>query len=138
MKHSVDFRVYYEDTDAGGIMYHASFIRFCERGRSEFLRSIGITCTDLDEQIGTKFVVRHLDCDYYKPALLDHLLNVKTCLNSIKNSSFIMNQSIFEGETLLFDMKVTLVCVDKNGRPIRVPELLRDKFAPFLETKIDE
>lgn len=138
MEHAVDFRVYYEDTDAGGIVYHASFIRFCERGRSELLRSVGITCPDLDEQIGTKFVVRHLECEYYRPSRLDDLLTVKSCVISMKNSSFTMKQSIFCHENHLFDMKVTLVCVDRSGKPMRVPPVLRNKFDPYLELCADE
>ncbi len=138
MQHELNVRVYYEDTDAGGIVYHASFIRFCERGRSELLRSVGITCPDLDEQIGTKFVVRHMECEYYRPSRLDDLLTVKTCVISMKNSSFTMKQSIFCHESHLFDMVVTLVCIDRNGRAMRVPQILRDKFEPFLELKADE
>lgn len=138
MQHQSDFRVYYEDTDAGGIMYHASFIRFCERGRSELLRSVGITCPDLDEQIGTKFVVRHLECEYFRSAKLDDLLSVKSCVDSMKNSSFTMKQSIFCHENHLFEMKVTLVCIDKTGRAMRVPPILREKFEPFLELNANE
>lgn len=138
MQHEINVRVYYEDTDAGGIVYHASFIRFCERGRAELLRSVDITCPDLEEQIGTKFVVRHMECDYYRPSRLDDWLMVKTCVISMKNSSFVMKQSIFCHENHLFDMKVTLVCIDKSGRPMRVPAILRDKFEPFLEQNADE
>lgn len=138
MQHAVDYRVYYEDTDAGGIVYHASFIRFCERGRSELLRSVGITCPELDKQIGTKFVVRHLECDYFRPSRLDDLLSVKSCVIALKNSSFTMKQSIFCHENHLFDMRVTLVCVDKTGKAMRVPPILREKFEPFLEIQTDE
>ncbi len=132
MKHNIDFRVYYEDTDAGGIMYHASFIRFCERGRTEFLRDLELSCSFLDEEHGILFVIRHLEADYFKSAKLDDLLTVETGIKELKNSSFIMEQSIFCQDSVLFSMTVTVVCVDKAGKPVRVPEMIRDKFKDYV------
>ena len=131
MKHNVDFRVYYEDTDAGGIMYHASFIRFCERSRTEMLRHLGVSCSELEQQQGLLFVVRHLDADYFKPAYLDDLLTVKTGIHEIKNSSFIMDHTIFRDDAEIFRMNATIVCVSKDGKPVRVPANIRDLFQPY-------
>jgi acyl-CoA thioester hydrolase len=133
MKHKIDYRVYYEDTDAGGVMYHASYIRFCERGRTEFMRHLGLSCSVLDEQEGLIFVIRHLDAHYHKPARLEELLTVQSSIKELKNSSFVMEQSIFCQDSMLFSMQVTVVCVDKTVRPIRVPEHIRDKFLNYLE-----
>ena len=138
MIHSHEYRVYYEDTDAGGIMYHAQYISWCERGRAEYLREVGLNSSGIVANDGVMFVVRHLNADYFKPARLDDLLRVETSIKEMKNSSFIMNQSIFCHESHLFDMVVTLVCIDRNGRAMRVPQILRDKFEPFLELKADE
>lgn len=134
MKHSVDYRVYYEDTDAGGVMYHASFIRFCERGRTELLRAAGLSCATLSEEQGIIFVIRHLEADYHKPARLEDLLTVKSSIKAMKNSSFIMEQSIFCQDSMLFSATVTVVCVDSHDvRPVRLPENVRAKFMDYVE-----
>lgn len=133
MKHNCDFRVYYEDTDAGGIMYHASFIRFCERGRTEFLRNLGLSCSSLSEEDGLLFVIRHLEADYFKSANLDDLLRVESRIKTLKNTSFVMEQSIFCQDFMLFSMTVTVVCVDKTSKPVRIPEKVREKFEAYQE-----
>ncbi len=134
MKHSVDYRVYYEDTDAGGVMYHASYIRFCERGRSELLRSAGLSCANLEDEQGLIFVIRHLDADYHKPARLEDLLTVRSSIKEMKNSSFVMEQTIFCQDSMLFSASVTVVCVDKKDvRPVRLPENVRAKFMNYVE-----
>ena len=132
MKHKIDFRVYYEDTDAGGIMYHASFIRFCERGRTEFLRHLGLSHAVLFDDHETGFVVRHMECDYFKPAKLEDMLTVETGIKELKNSSFVMEQSIFCQDLMLFSMTVTIVCVGGNRKPMRVPDMVREKFKEFV------
>ena len=128
MIHTYEYRVYYEDTDAGGIMYHAQYINWCERGRSEFLRDIGLQSSTIFEDTGVLFVVRHLEADYFKPAKLDQLLRVESGLKELKNSSFILNQSIFCQDSMLFSMTVTIVCIDGNGRPVRIPDMVRQKL----------
>ena len=126
--HTCEYRVYYEDTDAGGIMYHAQYISWCERARAEYLRDIGLQSSTIYDDTGVLFVVRHLNADYFKPARLDQLLRVESTLKEMKNSSFILNQSIFCQDSMLFSMTVTLVCVDGNARPVRIPETVREKL----------
>lgn len=126
--HSCQYRVYYEDTDAGGIMYHANYISWCERGRSEYLRDLHLESSTIVRDHGVMFVVRHLEADYFKPARLDELLRVETVLKEMKNSSFLLNQSIFCQDSMLFSMTVTIVCVDANARPVRIPEEVRTKL----------
>ena len=131
--YSVDFRVYYEDTDAGGIMYHANFINFCERGRSEMLREIGLPASEVTRKLGTGFVVRHLDAEFTAMARLDDLLTVKTALKEMRNSSFIMTQEVINDQNIAaFKMDVTLVCIDMQGKPTRIPDELRQKFDNYL------
>lgn len=125
MIHSHEYRVYYEDTDAGGIMYHAQYISWCERGRAEYLREVGLDSSGIVETDKVMFVVRHLEADYFKPARLDQLLRVETGIKEMKNSSFIMNQSIFCQDSMLFSMTVTIVCIDEKGRPVRIPDRIR-------------
>lgn len=125
MIHTHEYRVYYEDTDAGGIMYHAQYISWCERGRAEYLREVGLDSSGIVETDKVMFVVRHLEADYFKPARLDQLLRVETGIKEMKNSSFIMNQSIFCQDSMLFSMTVTIVCIDEKGRPVRIPDRIR-------------
>ena len=131
--HKVDYRVYYEDTDAVGIMYHANFISFCERGRSELLRDIGLSASTVAKKLNIGFVVRHIDCDYLKMVKLDDLLSVHTKVKAMKNTSFVMEQSIMCQNSVVFFMNITIVCMDMAGKPTRIPEALRDKFKNYLE-----
>ncbi len=124
--HKLEIRIYYEDTDAGGIVYYANYLRFCERGRTELLRSAGFENKPLMEREGFIFVVRHLEADYLASAYLDDMLIVKTSVESLKNASFIMKQTIFRHDVKLFEMTVTLVCVGTNGKPVRLPQNLRE------------
>lgn len=125
MAHQLDIRVYYEDTDAGGIVYYANYLKFCERGRTELLRSAGFENKPLMEREGFIFVVRHLEADYLASAYLDDILTVNTSVDLLKNASFVMKQSIFRHDVKLFEMTVTLVCVGTNGKPVRLPDNLR-------------
>ena len=125
MTHSVTYRVYYEDTDAGGIMYHGNFINFCERARTEFIGAQGLTNYQLKEN-NAMAVVRHIEADYRLPAYLENYLRIETEILEIKNSSFILKQTIFRDEDTLFVMKVVLVCINDKLRPIRIPEVLKN------------
>lgn len=131
-KHTVDYRVYYEDTDAVGIMYHANYISFCERGRSEMLRDLGLPASEIFDKLGIGFVIRHIDCDYLKMVKLDDLLTVETGVLSMKNTSFVMRQTIYCQNSPVFKMDVTVVCVDQNGKPTKAPEGLREQFADYM------
>ncbi len=132
MKHSAQYKVYYEDTDAGQIMYHGRYINWCERARMDFTHDLGIDFTAMHNE-GVLIVVRHLEADYFKPAKLEQTLRVESGIKELKNSSFIMNQSIFCQDSMLFSMTVTLVCIDLAGRPVRIPESIRSKFADYQE-----
>lgn len=136
--HSIPIRVYYEDTDAGGIVYHGSFLRFAERGRTELLRAVGYNNSDLTRELGTLFVMRHMDINYLKPALLDDLLDLRTSVTKMKGSSFVMKQTFFrqkEGiEEKLAEILATLVTVDANIiKPRPLPDNLRQAFSEYEE-----
>lgn len=137
MKHEIDIRVYYEDTDAGGIVYHAQYLNFAERGRTEFLRHVGFQNSDVHNGVGVMFVVRHIDINYLKTAGLDDLLVLETTITEIKNSSFLMQQRVLRDEQLVADMKVVLVCVDtKTYKPTRLPENIKQAFQKFQESAV--
>lgn len=111
-------RVYYEDTDAGGVVYHTNYIKYCERARSELFFERGISPQVSPTEF---FVVKNINCDFLKPALLGDILEVKTELIKRKNSSLILKQEVFRDETLLFSALIVLVYV-KDLRPSRIPE----------------
>lgn len=122
-------RIYYEDTDAGGIVYHASYLRFAERGRSEWLRENGlIKNSELLGKHGFHFVVRHITIDYLAPAHLDDLLHVETSVVDLGNASFTMQQQIMRDGLMIADLKVVLVCINAGGKAVRVPDVLRNIF----------
>jgi acyl-CoA thioester hydrolase len=117
-------RVYYEDTDAGGIVYHTNYIKYCERARSELFFSQG-KLPKLDANSG--FVVRRLTCDYLATATLGDLLEVTTTIETMKHSSISLRQEVFKGETKLFSASILLVYIEE-GKPRRIPETLRELF----------
>ena len=131
--HAITARVYYEDTDAGGIVYHASYLKFAERGRTEFLRECGFDHIGLRDEHGIFFVVRRMEIDYLSPVRLDEILTVKSNITALKNASFTMRQSLFCHDVLVCSIDVILVCVTSEAKPVRLPETMREKFMPFIE-----
>jgi acyl-CoA thioester hydrolase len=129
--HRHTIRVYYEDTDAGGVMYHAAYLRFAERARTEALRDAGAPHAELAEQEGLFFVVRRIKMDYLRPARLDSLVVVETETLSIGGASITLRQSFLEAGTRLAEAEVLLVCVRaENLQPARIPERWRNVLAP--------
>jgi acyl-CoA thioester hydrolase len=133
--HEISLRVYYEDTDAGGIVFYANYLKFAERGRTEMLRAAGYENKALMDEQDILFVVRRVEADYLAPARLDDVLTVKTGILELKNASFSVRQSIFCHEVLICSLDVILVCVTKDARPVRMPEFMREKLMPFYEAK---
>lgn len=134
MEHKLPIRVYYEDTDAGGVVYHSNFINFTERARTELLRFMGFENKSLHENQGILFVVRHINADYLKPAVLDDLLEVQTIVTQLKNTSLVMKQSIYRNSELIFTADVTVVSVSAGSlKPVRIPDGLRGGFQKYLK-----
>ncbi len=129
--HQFPIRVYYEDTDAGGIVYHASHVRFLERGRTEFLRSIGLDQSVLmaaDHGKALLFVVRRMELDYLKPAKLDDILTVTTQLKDVGAARFVLEQALLRGSETILTGLVTVASIGGNGRPTRIPPDVRQLF----------
>lgn len=119
-------RVYFQDTDAGGVTYHASYVNFMERSRTEWLRTFGYSNAGLMQELGMVFVVRSLRLDYLKPALLDDLVAVTSSIKELGRSRVTVSQQIVRGDELLAEGEVHLVCVDmKTFKPVSVPDVLR-------------
>jgi acyl-CoA thioester hydrolase len=121
-------RVYYEDTDAGGVVYYANYLKFAERARTEVLRSAGLNQIDLLEKEGIGFVVRHVSIDYLKPAKLDDLLDVETMLETMGKASLTLRQSITRDKLVLATLSVKLVVVNRQFEVVRISDNLKEKF----------
>ena len=124
-------RVYYEDTDAGGVVYHASYLRFAERARTEFLRAAGVRQQELRATDGLGFVVRRCTIDYRAPAYLDDALEVVTRITALRGAVLEAVQEIVrsgeDGPLVVLDLVVA--CVNARGRPARMPQRVRDLIA---------
>ena len=132
--HRLPIRVYFEDTDAGGIVYHARFLAFAERGRTEALRSLGAPHQELVDQHGLLFIVRRVEVDYLSPARLDELLGVVTRVTALGGASMTLDQ-VVEGANgaARAALRVVLVCVRlDDNRPARIPGRWRDALTGLL------
>ena len=118
----MNIRVYYEDTDAGGIIYHTNYIKYCERARSELFFEKNLSPSDSDK---SGFVVKNLSANFIGTASLGNMLHVKTELLKKKSASLVLKQSIFKEEHKIFEMEITLVFVH-NGKPSKIPEYMSE------------
>jgi acyl-CoA thioester hydrolase len=130
--HSFPVRVYYEDTDAGGIVYYANYLKFAERARSEALRMTGFEQSELMEDQGIAFAVRRCVADFLKPARLDDLLTIETELNDINKVSVTMSQTIRRGEETLVKLEVKLAVVGKGMKLAKLPESVKKAMSKMF------
>ena len=121
--HSFALRVYYEDTDLAGIVYYANYLKFIERARSEWLRDLGVDQAGLKADQGVVFAVRRIEADYLRPARHDDLLTVTSTFVEHSGARLVLSQSVLRGDETLFTALVTLVCLDRDGRARRVPDI---------------
>lgn len=127
--HRFPVRVYYEDTDLAGIVYYANYLRFIERARTEWARGLGVDQVALKAEAGIVLAVRRVEADYLAPARFDDALEVRTALQSVSGARIVLAQSVWRGGALLFDAVVTLVALQADGRPARLPPALRAALA---------
>lgn len=124
-------RVYYEDTDAGGVVYYANYLRFMERTRTEWLRSLGLEQTALADEYGVLFVVRAVEIEYLRPARFNDALEVTVELSDHGRSRIAVLQQVLRGSEVLASALVRAVCVDTQSiRPARIPQTVLDRIAP--------
>ena len=124
MIYRLPIRVYYEDTDMGGIVYYANYLKFIERGRSEWVREIGLDQHEMKAD-GVVFAVRRVEADYLGSARLDDELVVETRVANVTAARVVMEQWVKRGEEVLFHAMVTAVCMNEAGQPVRLPALVR-------------
>ena len=121
-------KVYYEDTDAGGVVYYANYLKFFERARTEAITEIGLSNKKLIEENGILIIVKSCNIEYKKPAKLEDQLEIKSSIISISNTSFKMRQKAFRENEKITDCEIHLVIVDKKGKPSKIPEILKKKL----------
>lgn len=128
MTHRLPIRVYYEDTDMAGIVYYANYLKFIERGRTEFVRELGVDQRQLKEDEGIVFAVRYVDADYLGSAKFDDTLSVDTTIETITGVRLVFRQDVRRDGDLLFTALVTIVAINEAGAPARLPANIRRKL----------
>ena len=125
-------KVYYEDTDSGGVVYYANYLKFLERARTEALYSIGYSNKKVKNDFDALIIVKSCNIEYKKTAHLEDELTIRSFVKSITKTSFFMNQFITRGNDTIVEAQVHLVFVDKRGKPVKIPEEVYSKFKPYF------
>ena len=128
-RHVLPLRIYYEDTDAQGIVYYANWLRFLERGRTELLRMLGLEHSALRADSGINWVVRRCTIDYLKPGRLDETIDIVTGCGEMRGASLDMIQIARRGEEILVRAELVVACMGATGRPVRLPPHVRTALA---------
>lgn len=132
--HILPVRMYYADTDLSGVVYHANYLAYMERGRSEFFRHAGIVrLAQLEEPEPTAWTLRKVELEYLRPARVDDLIEVHTRLTHLSGARMNANQDIYLGGALLTRGRIEACIITLSGKPRRIPQDMRDKLAPFLD-----
>ena len=126
------FRVYYEDTDSGGVVYYANYLKFLERARTEALFSIGYSNKKIKEKFNSLIIVKSCNIDYKKPANLEDELKIRSFVKSITKTSFFMNQIISRDEEIIVEAQIHLVFINENGKPVKIPDEIYSLFKPYF------
>ena len=125
-------KVYYEDTDAGGVVYYANYLKYLERARTEALTTIGLSNLEIKEKFGSLIVVKSCNIEYKKPANLEDKLSIRSFVKSVTKTSFFMNQFITRDEIPIVDAQVRLVFINQNNKPVKIPDIIFDNFKPYF------
>ena len=125
-------KVYYEDTDSGGVVYYANYLKFLERARTEALFSIGFSNKKIKDQFDSLIIVKSCNIEYKKSAHLEDELSIRSFVKSISKTSFFMNQEIKNQDEVIVEAQVHLVFVDVKGKPVKIPDEIYSKFKPYF------
>ena len=120
------FRIYYEDTDSGGVVYYANYLKFIERARAEMINELGFTLTTLLKDYDRLFLVKKIECDYIESCKLEDTLNVQSRVLVLKNASFVLEQNLLKQNKIIFRSKIVMVCVNSQGAPSNIPNELHN------------
>ena len=125
-------KVYYEDTDAGGVVYYANYLKFLERARTEALVTLGFSNKKIKEDFGALIIVKSCNIEYKISAYLEDELSIRSFVKSVTKISFFMNQFISRGDDIIVEAKIHLVFVNNDGKPIKIPDNLFQNFKPYF------
>ena len=125
-------KVYYEDTDAGGVAYYANYLNFLERARTEAINKIGLSNKKIKENFNALIIVKSCNIQYRKSAYLEDELNIRSFVKSITRASFIMSQIITRKEDLITEAQVHLVFTNELGKPVKIPNIIYENFKPYF------
>tara|TARA_A100001015_G_scaffold287965_1_gene358296 strand:- start:4359 stop:4781 length:423 start_codon:yes stop_codon:yes gene_type:complete len=125
-------KVYYEDTDAGGIVYYANYLKYLERARTEALTTIGLSNLQIKEKFGALIIVKSCNIEFKKSAYLEDNLIIRSFIKSVTKTSFVMNQFISKDDNIIVEAQVHLVFVNDKSKPIKVPEIIFNNFKPYF------
>ena len=125
-------KVYYEDTDSGGVVYYANYLKFLERARTEALYSIGYSNKKVKDDFDALIIVKACNIEYKKSAHLEDELNIRSFVKSITKTSFFMNQIITRDNDIIVEAQVHLVFINKDGKPVKIPDEIYSKFKPYF------
>ena len=125
-------KVYYEDTDAGGIVYYANYLKYLERARTEALTIIGLSNLQIKEKFGALIIVKSCNIEFKKSAYLEDKLNIRSFIKSVTKTSFVMNQFISKDDNIIVEAQVHLVFVNDKSKPVKVPQIIFDNFKPYF------
>ena len=125
-------KVYYEDTDAGGIVYYANYLKYLERARTEALATIGLSNLQIKEKFGALIIVKSCNIEFKKSAYLEDNLNIRSFIKSVTKTSFVMNQFISKDDNIIVEAQVHLVFVNDKSKPVKVPQIIFDNFKPYF------
>jgi len=123
-----EIKVYYEDTDSGGVVYYSNYLKYLERARTEMISTIGLSNNKLLEEYKTLIIVKSCNIEYLKSAKLEDKLQIYSSIESFNKASFVMIQNIKKNDNLIIKAKVKLVTVNKDGKPIKIPSVLKKQF----------
>ena len=122
--HTFKIKIYYEDTDSGGVVYYANYLKFIERARTNLIQDLGFTLQSLSKDYDSHFVVKNINCDYIHSAQLEDELKIQSQFLKIKKASLQIEQNIFRENDMIFQSQVLLVNINSSGKPIKIPETL--------------
>tara|TARA_B100000767_G_C19733779_1_gene522929 strand:- start:323 stop:745 length:423 start_codon:yes stop_codon:yes gene_type:complete len=125
-------KIYYEDTDAGGVVYYANYLKFLERARTDAITNFGFSNKKIKEDFGALIVVKSCDIEYKKSAILEDNLNIRSFVKSVSRTSFKMMQIITRDNDTIVEAKIHLVFVDLVGKPVKIPNIIIDNFKPYF------
>ncbi|MDA9163176.1 tol-pal system-associated acyl-CoA thioesterase [Alphaproteobacteria bacterium] len=125
-------KVYYEDTDAEGVVYYANYLKFIERARTEMINACDTSLKILHKDHDSRFIVKICNLDFIKSAHLEDVLEVKTSLKKLSNASFVLNQNIFYDEHLILKAEVVIVCINRDHKPSKIPDFLKKKIQQLI------